>query len=127
MVGFMALFGLGPIGQIARHVSDVGRAVDFYGGVLGLPHLYTFGDLAFFDCSGTRLFLSRPESGAFDPAAQSIIYVRVPDIHAAHDSLTGRGVTFQTPPTMIHRHENGVEEWMALFADPDGSLLAVMA
>jgi hypothetical protein len=26
--------------------------------VLGLPHLYTYGDLAFFDCGGVRLFLS---------------------------------------------------------------------
>ena len=40
---------LGVIGQIARPVSDIQQAVDFYGGVLGLPHLYTFGDLAFFD------------------------------------------------------------------------------
>ena len=28
---------------------------------------------------------------------------------------------------MIHRHENGVEEWMAFFKDPDGRPLALMA
>jgi len=28
---------------------------------------------------------------------------------------------------MIHRHESGVEEWMAFFKDPDGNLLAIMA
>ena len=28
---------------------------------------------------------------------------------------------------MIHRHESGVEEWMAFFADPDGQPLALMA
>jgi catechol 2,3-dioxygenase-like lactoylglutathione lyase family enzyme len=40
---------LGVIGQISRSVSDIQTAIDFYGKVLGLPHLYTFGDLAFFD------------------------------------------------------------------------------
>jgi methylmalonyl-CoA/ethylmalonyl-CoA epimerase len=119
-------FRLGGIGQIARHVSDIGRAVDFYGGALGLPHLYTYGDLAFFDCAGTRLFLSRTEPADL-PAAQSIIYFRVPDIHAAHERLTGRGVPFEGAPHMIHRHPDGVEEWMAFFTDPDGGLLAIMA
>lgn len=118
-------FRLGGIGQIARQVSDIARAVDWYGGVLGLPHLYTFGDLAFFDCAGTRLFLS--QAGGGTPAAQSIIYFRVPDIHAAHDRLTARGVTFTGAPRMIHRHPDGVEEWMAFFTDPDGGLLAIMA
>ncbi|MDG6103541.1 VOC family protein [Dactylosporangium aurantiacum] len=119
-------FRLGGIGQVARHVSDIGRAVDWYGGVLGLPHLYTYGDLAFFDCGGTRLFLSRREDGAA-PGEQSIIYFRVPDIHAAHERLTARGVTFEGAPHMIFRHADGVEEWMAFFTDPDGGLLAVMA
>ncbi|MEV4508458.1 VOC family protein [Dactylosporangium sp. NPDC049525] len=119
-------FRLGGIGQIARQVSDIGRAVDFYGGVLGLPHLYTFGTLAFFDCAGTRLFLSQPEGGGA-PAAQSIIYFLVPDIHAAYERLAGRGVGFEGAPHMIHRHESGVEEWMAFFTDPDGGLLAIMA
>jgi catechol 2,3-dioxygenase-like lactoylglutathione lyase family enzyme len=119
-------FRLGGIGQIARHVSDIGRAVEWYGGVLGLPHLYTFGDLAFFDCAGTRLFLSRREDGGM-PADQSIIYFRVPDIHAAHARLAARGVAFEGPPKLIHRHGDGAEEWMAFFADPDGGLLAIMA
>ncbi|MFC4041192.1 VOC family protein [Dactylosporangium siamense] len=119
-------FRLGGIGQIARHVSDIGRAVDWYGNVLGLTHLYTFGDLAFFDCAGTRLFLSRPEGGG-PVTGQSILYFRVPDIHAAHAALTGRGVAFEGAPHMIHRHENGVEEWMAFFTDPDGGLLAIMS
>ena len=119
-------FRLGGIGQIARHVSDIGRAVDFYGGALGLPHLYTFGDLAFFDCGGTRLFLSRREDGGV-LAEQSIIYFRVPDIHAAHERLAARGVAFEGAPRLIHRHADGAEEWMAFFADPDGGLLAIMA
>jgi DNA-binding CsgD family transcriptional regulator/catechol 2,3-dioxygenase-like lactoylglutathione lyase family enzyme len=117
---------LGPIGQISRHVSDIESSVAWYSRVLGLPHLYTFGDLAFFDCGGTRLYLSVAEPGA-DPGEPSVIYFRVPDIQQAFDSLTARGVEFAGAPHMIHRHESGVEEWMAFFNDPDGHLLAIMA
>ena len=116
---------LGAIGQIARHVSDVPRAVRWYGTVLGLPHLYTFGDLAFFDCGGVRLFLSKDgDGGAQEP---SVLYFRVPDINAAYDALTARGVTFEGAPHMIFRHDSGMEEWMAFFPDPDGHLLAIMS
>jgi catechol 2,3-dioxygenase-like lactoylglutathione lyase family enzyme len=114
---------LGVIGQIARPVSDIQTAIDFYGGVLRLPHLYTFGDLAFFDCGGTRLFLSANE----EPAQPSILYFRVDDINTAYDELRGRGVEFEQAPHLIHKHDNGVEEWMAFFPDPDGHLLAIMA
>ncbi len=41
---------LGAIGQISRSVSDIEAASAFYRDVLGLPHLFTFGELAFFDC-----------------------------------------------------------------------------
>jgi catechol 2,3-dioxygenase-like lactoylglutathione lyase family enzyme len=117
---------LGAIGQISRQVSDIGKAVEWYGEVLGLPHLYTFGDLAFFDCDGTRLFLSAPEDGG-RVEASSVLYFRVDDVHAAYDQLRARGVGFAGAPHMIFRHESGVEEWMAFFEDPDGHLLAIMA
>ena len=54
---------LGVIGQVSRPVSDIEIAVKWYSEVVGLPHLYTFGDLAFFDCGGTRLFLSVQDAG----------------------------------------------------------------
>jgi catechol 2,3-dioxygenase-like lactoylglutathione lyase family enzyme len=115
---------LGVIGQISRSVSDIQTAIDFYGKVLGLPHLYTFGDLAFFDCGGTRLFLSANEESAGEP---SILYFRVDDIQTAYDELRGRGIEFENAPHLIHKHDDGVEEWMAFFPDPDGHLLAIMA
>ena len=114
---------LGPIGQIARSVSDIQVSEAWYREVLGLPHLFTFGTLAFFDCGGTRLMLSQ-EGGA---AKESILYLRVPDIAAAHERLAARGVKFTHAPHMIHRHANGVEEWMAFFEDPDGRPLALMS
>ena len=40
---------LGLIGQVSLSVRDTARAERFYGETLGLPHHFTFGDLAFFD------------------------------------------------------------------------------
>ena len=113
---------LGRIGQIARSVSDIRASEAWYRDVLGLPHLFTFGTLAFFDCGGTRLMLSQ-EGGA---SKESILYLQVADIAAAHERLAARGIKFTHAPHMIHRHANGIEEWMAFFEDPDGRPLALM-
>ncbi|HUE09505.1 MAG TPA: VOC family protein [Steroidobacteraceae bacterium] len=114
---------LGPIGQISRSVNDIAQSEAWYGKVLGLPHLYTFGKLAFFDCNGTRLMLT--QEGA--AAADSIIYLRVADIRGAHDELRSRGVEFVSAPHLVHKHANGIEEWMAFFKDPEGRTLAIMS
>ena len=114
---------LGTIGQIARTVDDIAAARAWYGDVLGLPHLYSFGDLAFFDCGGVRLFLSQGDK----PAAESILYFQVADVRSAHDALAARGVRFTHAPHMIHRHANGQEEWMAFFDDDEGRPLAIMS
>lgn len=115
---------MGPILQIARSVEDVKAAEAWYRDVLGLTHLYTFGNLCFFDCGGVRLMLDKAESE--DPG-QSILYFRVPDIRAAHAELSARGVEFTHAPHMIHRHEDGTEEWMAFFADNEGRTLSIAA
>ena len=81
----------GSIGQIARSVADIGAAEAWYRDVLRLPHLYTFGNLAFFDCGGTRLMLSAGEGTGPD---QYVIYFRVPDIHAAYAEFGARGIVF---------------------------------
>ncbi len=117
---------LGPIGQISRQVRDIGTAVAWYRDVLGLPHLFTFGTFAFFDCHGVRLFLAAGQKEVGEPG-DSTIYFRTEDIEAAHRRLTERGVTFLGAPHMIHRHESGVEEWMAFFEDLDGKVLALMS
>lgn len=113
---------LGPIGQVSRTVADIGRAVAYYSDVLGLKHLYTFDDLAFFDCDGVRLYLQRGE-----PGSESVLYFRVRDIGAAYDDLRERGVSFLGAPHLVVRHESEVEEWMAFFKDPDGHTTAIMA
>lgn len=115
---------LGPIGQIAREVSDVPASERWYRDVLGLPHLFTFGDLAFFLCGETRLMLTKPEAGPMKD--QSVLYFRVTDIRGVHKTLVDRGVVFRGAPHLIHRHGDGTEEWMAFFEDPDRHLLALM-
>lgn len=114
---------LGAIGQISRSVQDIKQAEHWYGAILGLPHLYTFDKLAFFDCGGVRLFLNQQEK----PSTESVLYLRVTDIAKAHQELQARGVEFINAPHMIHRHSNGMEEWMAFFNDPEGRPLAIMS
>ena len=115
---------LDSIGQISRSVGDIERAQHWYGEVLGLRHLYTFGKLAFFDCGGTRLMLTQSDS---PPASESILYFRVTDIRQAHGEMKERGIEFINAPHMIHRHADGTEEWMAFFKDPEGRPIAIMA
>lgn len=118
----MTVAELGPIGQLSRSVADITAAETWYRDVLGLSHLYTFGDLAFFDCDGVRLMLSA-EPGE---SHSNIIYFRVADIAASHARLAARGVVFLAAPQMIHRHADGMEEWMAFFSDNEGRPLALM-
>jgi DNA-binding CsgD family transcriptional regulator/predicted enzyme related to lactoylglutathione lyase len=116
---------LGHLGQVARTVSDIDRSVAFYRDIVQLPHLFTSGGLAFFDCGGTRLMLDAlPEARGHGSSA---LYFDVPDVDAAHAELTARGAVFSGAPHMIHRAEDGTELWMAFFNDPDDNVLAVMS
>lgn len=110
------------LGQVARTARNVEEARAWYRDTLGLPELYAFPGLAFFDLGGVRLMLTEEGDGAQD----SILYLRVPDVHAAREELEARGVKFTHAPHMIHRHEDGTEEWMAFFEDNEGRALALM-
>src|SRR5262249_56241512 len=92
---------LSQIGQIAMIVQDIERATSFYREVLGVKYLFSAGTLSFFDCSGVRLMLTLPE-GQTGPAS-SIVYFKVGDINAAHDSLLARNVRFEDNPPIIPR------------------------
>jgi DNA-binding CsgD family transcriptional regulator/catechol 2,3-dioxygenase-like lactoylglutathione lyase family enzyme len=117
---------LGALGQISMPISDVKRSTAFYRDVLGLVQLYTFGDLTFFACAGTRLFLTAAREAPRPPSATSL-YFSVPEIGSAHEELSSRGVEFEGAPHLIHTHEDGTEEWMAFFREPDRNLLAIMS
>ena len=115
---------LSHIGQIALGVSDVDRAEDFFGKVLGLRKLYRFGDLLFFDCAGVRLFIEKVDKQEAIEKA-SPIYFRCADIALATRELEKRGVSFTGEPHLIAPMDDH-DLWMAFFTDPDGHLLALM-
>lgn len=117
---------MGPIGQVSLSIRGVESAERFYRDTLGLPHLFTFGDLVFFDADGTRIYLHRKDEGDWRPG--SILYFLVDDIAAAHRALGEQGVKFSGAPHLIYTDdETGVEEWMAFFEDGEGNTLALMA
>jgi DNA-binding CsgD family transcriptional regulator/predicted enzyme related to lactoylglutathione lyase len=116
---------LGRIGQVSLSIRDVARAERFYGETLKLPHVFTFGDLAFFDAGGTRLYLHRKDEAEWRPG--SVLYFVVNDIAAAQERLAAAGVHFTGAPHRIFTHDDGTEEWMTFFEDGEGNTLALMA
>ena len=83
--------GITGVGRPAREGCQ--RATAFYRDVLGLPLLFAYGELVFFACGGTRLYLQGVPEERWAPG--SIIYFTVGDIAAAHEELAGRGVAFK--------------------------------
>jgi len=116
--------GLGVIGQIALHVSDVDRAERFYRDTLGLPLLFRFGNLVFLDCAGVRLMLEGGHEST-GRREQFCVYFRVSQIEAVVAALRARQVYFERDPQLVARMPDH-ELWMAFMHDPDGNLLALM-
>ena len=115
------IIGVGQLARTYRHLEPVET---WFKDVLGLRHLFSFEQLAFFDCGGTRLMLTEKED---PPANESLIYFRVADVKLSYETLQERGVEFIQAPEMIHQHEDGTEEWMAFFKDPEDRPLAIMS
>ena len=121
----MTGIGIERIGQIAVNVRDLQRAVTFYRDSLELKLLFQAPPkLAFFDCGGVRLMLSPPETPDLDHPG-SILYLKVPDIQAAHQALAGRGVAFVAKPHLVARLETH-DLHLAFFHDSEGNPLALM-
>jgi catechol 2,3-dioxygenase-like lactoylglutathione lyase family enzyme len=112
------------LGQIAINVHDVDRATAFYRDILGLPLLFTAGSLAFFDCAGVRLMLTRAEKPEFDHPS-SILYFAVPDIASSHRKMLSNEVRFEEEPHLIAKMPTH-DLWMASFRDSEENLLALM-
>jgi len=112
------------LGQIARTVRSLEESIDFYQHKLGVPHLYSFGNLGFFDLAGTRLFLSETQELNKN---ESILYFKVTDIVSICSALGDAGVEITNQPHLIHTHDDGTEEWMAFFHDPEGRSLGLMS
>jgi methylmalonyl-CoA/ethylmalonyl-CoA epimerase len=118
--------GISRVGQIAVNAHDIERAAAFYQDALGLKLLFkTPPGLAFFDCGGVRLMLTRPEKLEFDHPS-SILYFAVPDIQAAHVRMKVNGVKFEDEPHLLARMPDH-DLWMVFFRDSEGNLMGLMS
>jgi methylmalonyl-CoA/ethylmalonyl-CoA epimerase len=118
--------GISRLGQIAINARDVERAAGFYQDVLGLKLMFKAPPgLAFFDCGGVRLMLSRPEKPE-DDHPSSILYFAVPDIQAAHAKMKEGGVRFEDEPHLLARMPDH-DLWMTFFRDSENNLIGLMS
>lgn len=116
---------LSTIHQIAITVSDVDTAVEFYHDILGLELLFRAGpNLAFLDAKGVRIMLTTPQ-GTGAVGANSILYFRVRDIVAVHNSLVEQGATDERAPELAANMPDH-ELWTGFLRDPDGNLVGLM-
>jgi catechol 2,3-dioxygenase-like lactoylglutathione lyase family enzyme len=107
---------------ITVSTKDLDRAVDFYGGVLGLPELKRWGKLPTVEFETGNLTIAVMQSEAFGIQFQANnhpIELRVDDFKAAYDELEKRGVEFKGDTI-----DSGVC-CQAFFEDPDGNTLAI--
>ncbi len=117
-------FALSTIGQILVPVRDAEASTAFYRDVLGLPFLFAFPHVAFFDADGVRLYLAEPERPDF--GGRATLYFRVDDIAAAVAALEARGAVFGEPPHVVHR-DPAYDLWMAFTTDLDGNNIGLMS
>ena len=113
------------LAQVAITIRDLDRAKAFYGGVLGLPHLFDAPPgLSFFQCGDTRLMLSKPEGP--ETEGNSILYYGVEDVDAAYAAMVDQGVTFEEAPRKI-AEVDGKPIHLAICRDSEGNLLGLIS
>jgi len=118
--------GISRLGQIAINAHDVERAAAFYQDALGLKLLFKAPPgLAFFDCGGVRLMLTRAEKPEFDHPS-SVLYFAVADIRSAFGKMKESGVHFEDEPHLIARMP-AHDLWMTFFRDSEGNLMGLMS
>lgn len=113
------------IAQVAVPVRDLDRAKAFYGGTLGLAHLFDAPPgLSFFMCGQTRLMLSQPEGP--ETAGSSILYYAVPSARDAQAALVADGVVFDESARCIARVGDR-DVWLAITRDSEGNLIGMLS
>ena len=101
---------------------DIDAAVAFYGGVLGLPESKRWGSMPAVEFETGNLTLAVMQSDAFGMTFNVNTHpleLRVDDFPGVHAELRARGVEFKGETI-----DSGAC-WQAMFADPDGNLLAI--
>ncbi|HEY4733088.1 MAG: VOC family protein [Gemmatimonadaceae bacterium] len=119
---------LSRIKQIGIPVDSVDKAKAFYGGTLGMRHLFDAPPaLSFFDCGGVRLMLAGPEAqGADGPKQHPVLFYDVSDIQTTHAKIKASGARSLQDPHVIARM-NGQEIWLASVDDGQGNVVSLMS
>lgn len=113
------------VGQVAIPVKDLSRATAFYRDTLGLRFLFAAGpNLAFFDCGGLRLMLTRPERAEFDHPS-SLLYYQVADLEGSEAELRAKGVTITEEPHLVAPMPDH-DLWMMGLMDSERNHLVLM-
>jgi catechol 2,3-dioxygenase-like lactoylglutathione lyase family enzyme len=102
--------------------QDFDRAIEFYGGLLGLPESKRWGDMPGVEFETGNLTIAIMQSDAFGlefRAHNHPIEFRVGDVAVARAELESRGVAFEGDTL-----DSGVCH-QAFFSDPDGNALAI--
>jgi catechol 2,3-dioxygenase-like lactoylglutathione lyase family enzyme len=112
-------------------VSELGRAVVFYEGKLGLSAGEEQSDESrVYACGGgtsLHVYESRADAGT---ATSTLATWYVPDLEEAVDELASNGVTFERyGDPALRADENGIHQLadgrVAWFKDPDGNTFAI--
>ena len=112
------------LAQLAISVADLDRGKAFYGGALGLAHLFDAPPaMAFFQCGETRLMLAASPDAA---KAGAIVYFTVDDVAEAHRQLVAGGAASESAPHFVARVE-GRDLWLAFVRDADDHLVGLMS
>jgi methylmalonyl-CoA/ethylmalonyl-CoA epimerase len=116
------------IKQIAVPVTSIDEAKAFYGGALGLRHLFDAPPaLAFFECGGIQLMLAGPAAQGEDGDRQHpVLYYDVSDIETAHAGIVAAGAEVIEEPRVIARM-NGREIWISAVSDGQGNVVQFMS
>jgi catechol 2,3-dioxygenase-like lactoylglutathione lyase family enzyme len=107
--------------------NDVPACLPFYRDTLGLDVTEEMGALVLRFSTGHRVFIyPKPNH---EPATFTVLNFEVPDIDAAVDELTSRGVSFERYEGMDQDAKGVVRDngpLIAWFKDPAGNILSVL-
>jgi extradiol dioxygenase family protein len=123
--------------HLAIPVDDIGRARDFYGGVLGLPEGRSAGSWVDWNFHGHQLVTHRVPSAAADAGGSPVdghevpvphfgLVLPVEEFHVLASRLREAGITFVIEPYLRFAGEPG-EQWTMFLRDPAGNALEFKA
>jgi catechol 2,3-dioxygenase-like lactoylglutathione lyase family enzyme len=111
--------------SVTLFVSHLGRSVAFYRDALGFVQVDMGLGSAVLESGDCRVELRRVAD--MTPVDRRLVHLmlEVPDVQAAYEDLSGRGIEFVHRPRAVSRYDQ-LELWSAAFRDPDGHGIALI-